>query len=69
MSLRNLRLHVTVKLTSGHRGSKPHLSHIDKSDPKEVISIDFMDDAEKVLYKSHLHEDGTHNTIAAGWRK
>lgn len=65
---RNLQFHFAVKLIVEHSGIRSRKSQTDPADTEDVISIAFMDEAENVLYKSHPHEDGTHNTIAVKQR-
>ena len=46
-------------LTVFSRGSKPHRSHDDPSDPLEVISIRLKDAQDRRIDSIHMHEDGT----------
>jgi len=44
------------------RGSKPHRSHKDPSDPKDVISVRVRDANGDRLFTTHVHEDGTYTS-------
>jgi hypothetical protein len=48
------------------KGSVPHKSHDDPSDPEEVISIRFKDENGSRLGTAHVHEDGSGNVK---WKK
>lgn len=41
------------------KGSNPHNSHDDPSDPEEVISVRFKDEDDSRLGTAHVHEDGS----------
>ncbi|PYI02932.1 hypothetical protein BO78DRAFT_350731 [Aspergillus sclerotiicarbonarius CBS 121057] len=41
------------------RGSKPHPSHDDPSDPEDVISVRLKNDEMKTIDRIHVHKDGT----------
>ncbi|GFF62716.1 hypothetical protein IFM60648_00699 [Aspergillus lentulus] len=41
------------------QGTELHKSHKDPTDPKKVISIQFLDQEKKRVGTGHLHEDGT----------
>ncbi|KAF1844420.1 uncharacterized protein K460DRAFT_369279 [Cucurbitaria berberidis CBS 394.84] len=41
------------------KGSHPHKSHKDPSDPKDVISVQLLDAAGSRIESIHIHEDGT----------
>ncbi|PYH98322.1 hypothetical protein BO71DRAFT_395436 [Aspergillus ellipticus CBS 707.79] len=40
-------------------GTEFHPSHKDRTDPKQVLSIKFLDEEKKSVGTGHLHEDGT----------
>ncbi|PYH38050.1 uncharacterized protein BO87DRAFT_455648 [Aspergillus neoniger CBS 115656] len=41
------------------RGSKPHASHDDPTNPKEVVSVRIKDDGLKTFRRLHIHQDGS----------
>nr|POE87757.1 hypothetical protein CFP56_10986 [Quercus suber] len=41
------------------QGTELHQSHKDPTDPKKVISVQFLDAEGKRVGTGHLHEDGT----------
>ncbi|GAB1195920.1 hypothetical protein APSETT444_005185 [Aspergillus pseudonomiae] len=41
------------------RGSEPHKSHDDPTDPQDVISVRMKDENDSRLGTAHVHEDGT----------
>ncbi|BCS05104.1 uncharacterized protein AKAW2_80905S [Aspergillus luchuensis] len=40
-------------------GTEFHTSHKDKTDPKKVLTIKFLDESKRRVGTGHLHEDGT----------
>ncbi|KAI1829066.1 hypothetical protein NUH16_011041 [Penicillium rubens] len=41
------------------RGSNPHPSHDDPSDPDDVLSVRLKNADEKTIDRIHVHQDGT----------
>lgn len=56
---RNSGTIVSSELITFHRGSKPHASHDDPTDPKDVVSVRIKDDGLKTFRRLHIHQDGS----------